>query len=246
MAAARDGRGEEAVADRLADVRERIAAACERAGRPAGSVRLLAVSKRIDLPLVVAACRAGQRDLGENRIQDALPRQDELRRALAAAGLDPDLPRWHFVGHLQRNKAGKAAGAFVLLHAVDSERLAHALQERCARLGVRQPVLVEANLGGEAQKHGVGPEAAGALLETVAGLPALDLRGLMTMGRWGAPEAELRRTFAALRDLRDEGRRRTGLPLPELSMGMSDDFEAAILEGATIVRIGTAIFGPRS
>lgn len=233
------------VAGRLRAVRERVAEACLRAGRDPAGVRLVAVSKQIPLPLVAAACAAGQRDLGENRIQDALPRQAQLARLLAAAHPPSDPPRWHFIGNLQRNKAGKAAGAFVLLHAVDSDRLAAALQERCAAAGVRQPVLVEVNLSGEARKHGAAPAGALALLETVAAAGSLDLRGLMTMARWGAPEPELRRTFAGLRRLQQEGRARTGLELPELSMGMSDDFEAAIAEGSTIVRIGTAIFGPR-
>jgi pyridoxal phosphate enzyme (YggS family) len=237
--------GPRRVAEGLAAVRERIATACARAGRSADEVRLVAVSKRIPAAAVVEAVRLGQRDLGENRIQDALRRGEELPPLLSAAGLDPAAVRWHFIGHLQRNKAGKAAGAFHLLHAVDSVDLARRLDARLAAAGTIQPVLLEVNVSREPQKHGVDPAGLPALVEGVAGLARLRLEGLMTMARWGAPEPELRATFAGLRELRDAARARSGLPLPELSMGMSDDFEAAILEGATLVRIGTAIFGPR-
>jgi PLP dependent protein len=230
------------VADRLAAVRDRLAAACASAGRPAADVRLLAVSKNVDLDLVAAAVAAGQHDLGENRLQDALPRQSDLAARLRAAGLDPGPLRWHFIGHLQSNKAGKAAGAFHLLHGVDSLELAARLDRQAAALGVHQAVLLEVNVAGEAQKYGLAPEDVPAVAVAVAGLPSLDLRGLMAMARFGAPEAEQRRTFAALRELRDRAAAACGRPLPELSMGMSDDFPAAVAEGSTCVRIGTAIF----
>jgi pyridoxal phosphate enzyme (YggS family) len=233
-----------AVRDNLAAVRDRLAAACARAGRPADAVRLVAICKRIDLELVAAAVAAGQVELGENRIQEALPRRDELAALLRARGLD--LPvRWHFVGHLQSNKAGKAAGAFALLHGVDGLKLAERLSQRSQAAGVVQPLLLEVNVAGEAQKHGLAPAETAAVAAAVAGLPHLDLRGLMTMGRAGDSEAGLRATFARLRELRDAAAAACGRPLPELSMGMSGDFEAAVAEGATLVRIGTAIFGPR-
>ncbi len=234
------------ITDALTSVQDRIAGACSQAGRPAAEVRLVAVTKRIDLAAVVAACRAGQWDLGENRIQDALPRQVQLASLLADAGLPPGNVRWHFIGHLQRNKAGKAVGSFCLLHAVDSWRLAEKIEARAAREGHRQPVLIEVNVAGEAQKHGVTPDETVPLAARLCKLSHLALQGLMTMGRYGASEAELRRTFVVLRRLREDAGRETGLPLPELSMGMSGDFEAAVLEGATIVRVGTAIFGPRT
>lgn len=231
------------VADRLACVKQRLADACARAGRAADAVRLLAVTKNVPLALVEAAVVAGQRDLGENRLQDALPRQDDLAARLAVRGIDPLVVRWHFIGHLQSNKANKAAGAFQLLHGVDTLDLAHRLDRQAARLGVRQAVLLEVNVTGEAQKHGLAPTDVAAVAAAVAALPALDLQGLMAMARFGAPPDEQRRTFAALRDLRDRAAVACGRPLPELSLGMSDDFEAAVAEGSTCVRIGTAIFG---
>lgn len=231
------------VADRLAAVRDRLAAACAAAGRPVDAVRLLAVSKYVDLDLVAAAVAAGQRDLGENRLQEALPRQAELAARLRAAGRDPSSVRWHFIGHLQSNKAIKAAGAFHLLHGVDSLDLARRLDRQAAALGVRQAVLLEVNVAGEAQKYGLAPAAVAEVAAGFAPLSSLDLRGLMAMARFGAEEAEQRRTFGALRELRDRVAGECGCELPELSMGMSDDFVAAVAEGSTCVRIGTAIFG---
>lgn len=230
------------VADRLAVVRERLATACARAGRDPATVRLLAVSKHVPLDLVVAVIAAGQQDLGENRLQDALPRQGELAARLAAAGIDPSPVRWHFIGHLQSNKSGKAVGAFHLLHGVDSLDLARRLGRQAAELGVRQAVLLEVNVTGEVQKQGLAPAEVAAVAAEVARLPALELQGLMAMARYEANETEKRRTFAALRELRDGAATACGHPLPELSMGMSDDFAAAVAEGSTCVRIGTAIF----
>ena len=234
-----------AVAANLDRVREEIAAACRRAGRDEAGVRLVAVSKRIAPELVVAACRAGQWDLGENRVQDALARQDDFGPLLVEAGLPADNVRWHFIGHLQSNKAGRAAGRFALIHGVDSLRLAQRLAQSAEAAGRRESVLLEVNISGEAQKHGFLPDETVAALERVAMLPGLDVQGLMGMARFGADEKELRETFAALRRLVESGRSTSGRPLPELSMGMSADFREAIAEGATIVRVGGAIFGPR-
>jgi len=240
-----DGATQGSVERRLARVRERIAAACERVGRDPAGVRLVAVTKRIPLADVVAACAAGQWDLGENRIQDALARIRELPPRLAAAGLDPARVRWHFIGHLQSNKAGKAVGPFQLLHALDSRHLAERLEDRAAAAGRIQPVLLEVNVSRESQKQGCAPDAAVELALAVAAQAHLALQGLMTMARYEAPEPELRATFAGLRRLAERAREATRLALPELSMGMSDDFEIAVEEGATLVRVGTAIFGPR-
>ena len=234
------------VASHLAAVNNRIAQACVRAGREPETVTLVGVSKKIALADVVAGCRAGLWDLGENRIQDALPRQGELAAALKQANLDPAQVRWHFIGHLQRNKAGKAVGAFHLIHAVDSLKLAARLSERARTLGTTERLLIEANVTAEPQKHGVAREQTVELVCQVAELPHLEPLGLMTMAQFGASSAELHRTFAGLRRLREEAATASGLSLPHLSMGMSDDFEEAIAEGATIVRIGTAIFGPRT
>ncbi|PID79894.1 YggS family pyridoxal phosphate-dependent enzyme [bacterium DOLJORAL78_65_58] len=230
---------------RLEAVRERMAAACARAGRAEDAVRLVAVSKRIDTDLVLAACRAGQWELGENRLPDALDRRAELEARLRAEGLDPARLRWHFIGHLQSRKARTAAGNFHLLHGVDSLKLARKLSELAVAAGRREPILLEVNAGREAQKDGLPMTGALDTALEAAALPGLDLRGMMTMAPFGAESRVLRGVFASLRDLNEEARRQTGLPLPELSMGMSGDFEEAILEGATLVRVGSAIFGPR-
>jgi pyridoxal phosphate enzyme (YggS family) len=234
------------VAQRLERVRDRIAAACARAGRSPDEVQLVAVSKRIDLALVVEACRAGQWDLGENRIPEALDRQPELVRRLNEAGLDADRLRWHFIGHLQSNKAGKAAGRFHLMHSVDSVKLADKLSRLATESGQAESILLEVNISGEAQKQGLAQKELPEALARISALPGLNLRGLMGMARYGAPENDLRSTFASLRRLAEDARTVTGLELPELSMGMSGDFEAAIAEGSTLVRVGGAIFGPRS
>ena len=233
------------VAANLAEVRRRIADACTRAGRATQDVRLVAVSKRIDLDLVVEACRAGQWDLGENRVVEALERQTELAGRLRDGGLDADRVVWHFIGHLQRNKAGKAAGRFALLHGLDSLDLAEKLATRAESDGRREPVLVEVNLTGEDRKNGVPEDRAVDFVARLAERPGLEARGLMGMARYGADERELHATFAGLRGLVEQARQATGLPLPELSMGMSGDFEIAVEEGATLVRVGTAIFGVR-
>ncbi len=230
------------VAANLEQLAERLDEACAQAGRAAGSVRLVAVSKQIPLALVCQAVAAGQFDLGENRLQDALPRQDELAALLGAAASPV---RWHFVGHLQRNKANRAAGRFALIHGVHSLELAERLSRRAAELDVVQPILLQVNVTAEPQKDGLAPAMLTEVACKVAALPHLDLRGLMAMAREGAAEAELRRTFAAARAMRDQAAAACGRPLPELSLGMSDDFPAAIREGATLVRLGTAVFGPR-
>ena len=231
------------VADNLLRVRDRLAAACARSGRAAASVRLVAVSKRVPLELVAAAVACGQTDLGENRIQDALPRQDEL-----AARLGPAAARdlhWHFIGPLQANKVRKAVGRFALLHAVDTPTLAARISQVALERGLRQPVLLEVNAAREPGKFGLDPDAAVAAAVAAAALPGLDLRGMMAMARQGAPPAELGATFALVRRLAEAARAATGLALPELSLGMSDDFEIAVAEGATLVRLGTAVFGER-
>lgn len=230
---------------RLEAVQDRMAAACARAGRPEGAVRLVAVSKRIATDKVVAACRAGQWDLGENRLPDALDRRPELEARLQAEGLDPARLRWHFIGHLQSRKAKTATGNFCLLHGVDSLKLVRKLSDLAAADGRREPILLEVNAGREEQKLGLPPGQTLDVALEAAALPGLDLRGMMTMAPHGADEATLRGVFATLRKLNEEARCQTGLALPELSMGMSGDFEEAILEGATLVRVGSAIFGPR-
>ncbi len=234
----------------LAEVRERIAEACLRANRDPSEVTLVAVSKTAPLAAILEAVAAGQRDFGENRVEDALPK-------IAQAAQPADQPlRWHLVGHLQSRKARDAAGAFALIHSVDSVRLAEKLSARCAANGRAQAILLECNVSGEATKQGFplhGWEGDRDCLEgfvrqvaQIAALPHLRVLGLMTMAPIVAHPDQARPVFASLRALRDALRARLpDLPLAHLSMGMTDDFEAAIAEGATMVRIGRAIFGPR-
>lgn len=234
------------IAQRLESIRERMAAACVRSGRLERDVQLVAVSKRIDPLLVLEACRAGQWELGENRIPDALDRQQELATLLESHGLPSDRLQWHFIGHLQSRKVAVAGGRFCLLHGVDSLKLARKLDALAQSQGRRESILLEVNAGREMQKNGLDPEQTVDVAAELANLPGLDLQGMMTMAPFGASEKVLRETFALLRALNEDARRQTGLPLPQLSMGMSGDFEGAIAEGSTMIRVGGAIFGPRT
>ncbi len=222
------------IAERLAAVRARIAEATTRAGRPEGSVRLLAVSKTKSEALIREAYAAGQRDFGENYAQEL------ATKAMALADLK-DL-RWHMIGPLQRNKAKLVVPVAKVVHTVDRPELAEELSKRAAGTGKTPQVLLEVNVAGEASKAGCTPEGAVGLAALVRQLPHLDLVGLMTIPP-DTDDRELARPFfRRLRELRDA----LGGGLTELSMGMSHDFEIAIEEGATIVRVGTAIFGARS
>jgi PLP dependent protein len=216
-------------------VRAAITAAAHRAGRDPGSVRLVAVSKTVDLERLRAAIDAGQNLFGENYLQEAKDKIDVLGRQVG----------WHLVGRLQSNKARGAVELFDLIHAVDRLKLAQTLDAAAARLGQVQDVLIQVNQGDEATKSGVAPEAAPALLREVTRLPHLRVLGLMTMPPWFPDPEGARPYFRALRKLRNHLRELTGLPLTELSMGMSGDFAVAVEEGATLVRVGTAIFGSR-
>jgi len=218
------------VATALSEVRARIDAGARAAGRDPSTVRLVAVSKLKPSSAIREAYAAGQRDFGENYAQELAEKAVELA----------DLAdiRWHFIGHLQSNKAKLVAPVAHLVHAVDSASLAQALAKR-APAPLR--VLVEVNVGGEAEKHGVVPDAAGAVLDAIAAEPNLVLAGLMTMPPHDLDAA--RSAFEGLVALRD--RHGGTARLPELSMGMSDDLEVAIACGATLVRVGTAIFGAR-
>lgn len=234
------------VTQRLEVIRERIDAACRSAGRSVDEVKLVAVSKRIALPLIVECCAAGQWHLGENRVDEAVDRQQTLPVLLREAGLDPADLSWHFIGHLQGNKAIKATGRFDMFHGVHSAKLAGRLARLAEAEGRTERILLEVNISQEEQKHGVAPDQTVELVAQAKALPGLEVLGLMGMARHGADEVELRRTFASLRRLAEDARSASGLPLPELSMGMSGDFEAAVAEGSTLVRIGGALFGPRT
>lgn len=227
--------------ERYARVLERLDAACAAAGRGRDDVVLIAVSKLHPAADVAAVARAGQLDFGENYVQEALQKREELAGEPACRNV-----RWHMIGHVQSRKAAQVAGAFALIHTLDSRKLADGLERRLAVLEARQPVLMEVNVAAEPQKSGIMAEDLPALADyIVESCPHLELRGLMCLPPvFDAGEAA-RPHFARLRVLCEELRSRLGLPLPELSMGMSGDFEAAVAEGATLVRIGTDIFGPR-
>jgi pyridoxal phosphate enzyme (YggS family) len=221
---------------RLDDVRERIARAAARSGRTPDAVTLVGVVKTVPPDVVRIGLEAGLTDLGENRVQEA-------EEKIAAIGRSRS--RWHLIGHLQRNKAGRAVDLFDRVHSVDSEALADALSRFAARAGRKLPVLVEVNVSGEATKFGVPPGDVERLAAHVLGSPGLALDGLMTVGPRVSRGDDARPGFARLRALRDAAERALGARLPELSMGMSADFEAAVEEGSTFVRVGTAVFGSR-
>ena len=224
------------IASRLQQVRDRIAGACARSDRDPGSVRLVAVTKTVPPAGVAAALAAGQTLFGENRVQEALQKMSEV---------GPEAT-WHLVGHLQKNKARHAVGAFALIHGVDDAELARELDRRAAARSMTQPVLVQVNLSGEVSKSGSDETELLPLLTEVARLPRLDLCGLMIIPP-PVDDPELSRPwFRRLRALRDRSASVLEHPLPELSMGMTDDFEIAIEEGATLVRVGRAIFGDRA
>ncbi len=234
------------VADNLIQIRDRITAACLAVGRRVDSVELVAVSKRINDELVLDACRAGQWVFGENKIQDALQRLDHFPWHLHEQGIDSSQLRWHFVGTLQKNKVRKAVGAFSLIHGVDSLELAQRIDRIAGERGLRQAILLQVNASQESQKHGLALSSAADVAGAVLQLDNVDLQGFMAMTRAGSDEAGQRETFASVRELLAAVRKTTGAALPTLSMGMSGDFKAAIAEGATTIRVGTAIFGPRT
>ena len=235
------------IANNLAAVRARMEAACLRAGRPSGSVTLLAVSKLQPVEKLIAAVAAGQTRFGENYVQEGVAKI----KALQAAGVAAE---FHLIGALQKNKARDAAQFFSQVETVDSTELALKLEQQCVRQErASLPVLLEINLGGEAQKAGLSAAAAGALLQEAAKFPRLEFRGLLAIPPVRAdPEASradfqaMRALFDKLRQLFPDGSSPANVKLTELSMGMSHDFEVAIECGATQVRVGTAIFGNRN
>lgn len=225
------------VAENLESVRDRIRKACLLAGRNVQDVRLIAVSKFQPVEKMEMAVACGQTAFGENYFQEWRQKAD----ALKAPGL-----AWHMIGHLQSRKGSGAAGKFTLIHALDSEKLALSLEKALERDDCRQDVLVEINIGDEPRKTGIAKNGLLPFCDFILEkCPRLDLRGLMCIPPQNEIGEAARKYFAQLREMRDGLEKSLGLPLPELSMGMSGDFEAAIQEGATLVRIGTAIFGPR-
>ncbi len=223
--------------DALARVRERIHRACQRCGRDPSSVTLVCVTKGIPIARIQEASALGMTDIGENRVQEARQKQ-------AALGDTGRRLRWHLIGHLQRNKAKDAVGMFGLIHSVDTLPLVEELTRQAERQHDRPAVLLQVNVSGEAAKHGCRPDDAEALAAAVLAAPHLDWRGLMTMAPFTNEPEAARPVFQALRALRDRLQERLGRQPLLLSMGMSQDFEIAIEEGADLIRIGTALFTP--
>jgi pyridoxal phosphate enzyme (YggS family) len=231
---------EDSIRRNLQAVRARLEAAARTAGRPPADIRLVAVSKTFSLDHVRAAAAHGQEDFGENRVQEG------LQKIGASAELHI---RWHLIGHLQSNKARRAASAFAWIQSVDSVELLTRLDEAAEEAGSRPRVLVQVDLAGEATKFGAPPGVARDIVRHGTRARAVRLAGLMLLPPWLEDPQQVRPYFARLREFRDEMVRSgeaDGASLAELSMGMSHDFEVAVLEGATMVRVGTAIFGKRS
>lgn len=224
------------IAENLERVHVQIADAAAKSGRAGDDVELVAVTKTHPAELVREAIEAGQLLFGENKVQEARAKIPEL----------PSSVRWHFIGHLQKNKIRHVLPLFELIHSVDSLELATAVNRMADEDGHRPRVLLEVNVSGEGSKFGFQPDKLRSEIEQLLGLDRVQIEGLMTIPPF-APEAEAsRKFFVALRELRDELERSTGAKLPHLSMGMSEDYSVAIEEGATLVRVGTAIFGKRT
>ncbi len=232
---------QDTLASNIASVQSNIAQAAERVGRRPDEITLVAVSKTKPVELIKLAYELGLRDFGENRVQDALPKIAEFRHA----GLQP--VTWHMIGHLQRNKVNKVVGSFDSVQSVDSLQLAQALNTHANELEVRIAVLLQVNVSGEVSKEGMTPEDALTLAQQIVALSQLDVQGLMTVAPQVQDPEEVRPVFRALRMLRDDLRKQVPQSAwQHLSMGMTDDYCVAIEEGATIVRVGRAIFGERA
>jgi pyridoxal phosphate enzyme (YggS family) len=223
------------IAQNLAALRERMTVACERSGRPLDSVMLVAVSKSQPPEAVHTAADAGQLVFGENRVQEAKAKIPQC----------PGRLRWHMIGHLQSNKARDAVQLFDMIESIDSLPLAHEVSKWADKTAKTMRVLLEVNVAGESSKFGYKPETLVDDILQINALPKIEIHGLMTIGPWTADAQRTRPVFRRLRELKQRCEEKLGAPLPQLSMGMSGDFEVAIEEGATIVRIGTALFGPR-
>ena len=219
------------LAERLALVEERLRAACRRAGRERNEVTLVAVTKTVSAEVAALLPGLGVHDLGESRPQELWRKSAVVKNV-----------RWHLVGHLQRNKIERTLPLIERIHSVDSLRLLDALEEACRQASRTPPALLEINASREASKHGFAPEEVPGLAPRLAELKHVRIEGLMTMAAYEEDAERTRPTFAALRTLRDRLAAELGRPLPQLSMGMSNDFEIAVEEGATLVRLGTVLF----
>ena len=226
------------IAENLNQVQDRVAQAADRVGRPTDAVTLIAVTKTWPASVVQQAVDAGAHVLGENRVQEA---QEKVGQVCGPVS-------WHLVGHLQRNKVKVALGVFDLIHSVDSLRLAQEIGRRGVQAGTRVRALVQVNTSGEASKFGVEPDEAPDLIGQIAEMDGIAVAGVMTIGAFLPDPEAVRPEFVRLRKVRDQIARMRipGVSMDELSMGMTNDFEVAIEEGATLVRVGTAIFGSRT
>lgn len=223
------------IADRLQEIRSRLAAAEQRSGRPSGQVELLAVSKTYPVEVIQQTVDAGQIQFGENRVQEIVLKQPQL----------PSKLQWHLIGPLQSNKVRKVLSLVQMIHAVDSVDIARDINRIGGELGLYPKVLLEINLAAESSKHGFTAQAIREKLEELYSLDRLYIQGVMCIPPFDPVAEKSRRYFVQLREIRDELEKRGGAPLPTLSMGMSHDFEVAVEEGASIVRVGSAIFGAR-
>jgi pyridoxal phosphate enzyme (YggS family) len=224
------------LAANLQSIRQRMAAACGRVGRDPSSVALMAVSKGHPPESIVAAAALGLTLFGENRVQEAKPKIPQ----------SPGRLRWEMIGHLQTNKCRDAVTLFSMIQSVDSFRLACEIDKWGGHFAKTVPVLLEINVAGESSKYGCSPENLLAEIGQINALPRIEIHGLMTVAPFATDAEKVRPVFRRLRELKEQCERILGAPLPHLSMGMSGDFEVAIEEGATIIRIGSALFGPRS
>jgi len=226
-----------AILENFLQVQNRIAAAAERAGRHPGSVRVVAVSKTKPVSLILEAIAAGVTDIGENRVQEAESKYDQIERPVT----------WHLVGHLQTNKVKSALRMFDLIHSVESLRLLSEIDRRSAQVNRRTEVLIQINTSAEPSKYGIEPDGTLAFIESALDYSNVRIKGLMTIGAFLPAPEEVRPSFVLLRQLKEKimAQQFPGIDLEYLSMGMTNDFEVAIEEGANLIRIGTAIFGAR-
>ena len=226
------------ISENLEWVKSRIAEAASKAGSPPETIRLVAVSKTVSVEKIIEAREAGAELFGENRVQEALEKIERLGQGG---------PNWHFIGHLQKNKVNQILGRFDLIHSVDSAVLAQVINEKSLARNLITPVLIQVNVSGEASKFGMAPNELESTLRALSKLVAVRVEGLMTIPPYAQDPEKSRNVFARLRELRDQMDElgMEGICLKELSMGMSNDFAVAIEEGATLVRVGSAIFGDR-
>jgi len=229
------------IPENLEWVKSRIAKAAKKAGRSPLSIRLVAVSKTVPIEKIIEAREAGAELFGENRVQEALEKIDRLGQSGQGG------PEWHFIGHLQKNKVKQVVGRFGLIHSVDSTALAQVINEKSLAGNLITSILIQVNVSGEASKFGMAPDELESALRAMSGMSAVKVEGLMTIPPYAPDPEKSRDVFVRLRELRDKMAElgMEGICMNELSMGMSNDFTVAIEEGATLVRVGSAIFGDR-